>query len=281
MSQRSLNLKQKLRNGETVIGAWIALAHPVIADIMATTGFDYVLIDTEHGAFDLESLQMLIIAFNGSPTVPIVRVPWNDHVRIKQLLDIGAEGILAPLVKTVEECKALVAACKYPPAGIRGFGPHRPSNYYRAIDEYAAIANDAVFVMPQIEHIDTVKLVDPFIDTGVDAICIGPNDLSGSLGLLCQTSHPKVVKAIEAVLAAAKARGVAVCPGVSYGVEEQAWWVERGARMLLATWDIGLLAEGTRQALAETRAAFLEEKAGKAAKPGKRRAVKPSGAGGP
>ena len=127
--RRALAFKDRLRKGGVAIGAWLSLNDPAAAEIMGTVGFDYLIIDTEHGAWDLQPLQTSIMALNGTDTVPIVRVPWNDHVRIKQLLDLGVEGILAPMVRTVEECRAFVDACRYPPVGRRGFGPRRASNY--------------------------------------------------------------------------------------------------------------------------------------------------------
>ena len=123
MSERSLALKRRLRAGQPAFGAWLSIADPVVAEIMATSGFDYVIIDTEHAPWSLESLQSARMTFKGEQTAPIVRVPWNDPVHIKQALDVGADGILAPMVRTVDEAQELLRACRYPPAGIRGFGP--------------------------------------------------------------------------------------------------------------------------------------------------------------
>ena len=100
-----------------MFGAWLSLNDPVAAEILARVGFDFLLIDTEHGAWDLVTLQTTLMGFNGTDTVPIVRVPWNDHVRIKQALDMGVEGILAPMVRNVAECRELVRSCRYPPQG--------------------------------------------------------------------------------------------------------------------------------------------------------------------
>ena len=177
------------------IGAWLSLTDPAAAEILGSTGFDYLIIDTEHGAWDLQPLQTAIMALNGTDTVPIVRAPWNDHVRIKQLLDLGVEGILAPMVRTVEECRDLVAACRYPPVGRRGFGPRRASNYYRDIKTYEARANEAIFVMPQIEDIATLDVLDDFLDVpGIDAVAIGPNDMSGTAGLFRDANHPTILR---------------------------------------------------------------------------------------
>ncbi|WP_222182999.1 HpcH/HpaI aldolase family protein [Geminicoccus harenae] len=257
MLSRALALKEKLRNGGTVIGAWLTIADPSVTEIMGKVGFDYLMVDSEHSPFDLQVLQTMLMALNGSPTVPMIRVAWNDHVRIKQLLDMGWEGILAPMVKTVEDCRDLVAACKYPPEGRRGFGPKRASNYYRDIDAYVAKANEAIFVMPQIEHIETVDVLDEFLGVpGIDAVAIGPNDLSGTAGLLRQLSHPMVKTAHDTIVSKTKAKGLPVCLGVNTPASQNKEWVEKGVRFLMVTSDIELLAGGGSAALRATREAI-------------------------
>lgn len=255
--RRALDLKRRLREGGAVLGAWLSVGDPVVAEIMATSGFDFLLIDTEHCPWDLEALQTCVMAFKGSPTVPIARVAWNDHVRIKQLLDLGVEGILAPMVKDVAECEALVAACKYPPDGRRGFGPRRASNYYRDLDAYLAVANEAIFVMPQIEDVATLDVLDEFLAVpGIDAVCIGPNDLSGTAGLLRQHDHPTVKGAIERIVRTAKGRGLPVCLGVNTPAAAQAELVAKGVRVLLVASDLELIAAGSRAAVRATREAL-------------------------
>jgi 4-hydroxy-2-oxoheptanedioate aldolase len=251
--RRAMAFKQRLRDGGAVVGAWLSLNDPVAAEILGQIGFDFLLIDTEHCAWDLQSLQTVIMALNGTNTVPIVRVPWNDHVRIKQVLDLGAEGILAPMVRTVEECQALVAACHYPPDGARGFGPRRASNYYRDIDDYIAVANKAIFVMPQIEDIATLDVLDRFVAVpGIDAVCIGPNDLSGTMGLMRQTQHPTVRKALDRIIDTTAAAGLPVCLGVNSAASEQRDLVARGVRILLVASDLQLLSAGASTALQAT-----------------------------
>jgi 2-keto-3-deoxy-L-rhamnonate aldolase RhmA len=254
MSDRSLALKRRLCSGDVVFGAWLTIADPVVAEIMATSGFDYVIIDSEHAPWSLEALQTALMTFKKEATVPIVRVPWNDHVHIKQALDVGADGILAPMVRTIEEAQALLRACRYPPTGIRGFGPRRASNYHRNTDEYLASANESIFIMPQIEDIRTLSVIDEIIELGVDALCVGPNDLSGSAGLLRQHDHPIVKGALDRVLAAAKARGIAVCTGITLPADQQSDWIDRGARMALVTSDVELLVNGAARALESVRA---------------------------
>ena len=255
MSARSLALKQRLKSGEATFGAWLSVASPVVAEIMAGTGYDWVLIDTEHGAFDIESLQIALMAFNGSPTVPIVRVAWNDPVRIKQVLDIGADGILVPMVNTSAEARQAVAACKYPPAGIRGFGPKRASGYGRNTDAYVAQANEGVIVIVQIEHVDAAAQIDQILDVpGIDVICVGPTDLSGSAGVLRQFDHPAVTGAIEAVVTRAHARNFPVCLGVIFPDAETMRWLAKGANFILTGEDTAVFANGLSNALTHMRA---------------------------
>jgi 2-keto-3-deoxy-L-rhamnonate aldolase RhmA len=253
--RRPLALKKKLKAGGTVVGAWLSFSDPSVAEILGRSGFDFLIIDTEHGAWDLLPLQTVLMALNGTDTMPIVRAPWNDHVRIKQLLDLGVEGILAPMVKTVAECEALVAACRYPPIGMRGFGPRRASNYYRDLSAYQALANEAIFVMPQIEDVATLAVLDDFVKVpGIDAVAIGPNDMSGSAGLFRNPQHPQVLSAIDRICEAASARNIPVCLGVNTPASAQREWVAKGVRVLTVAADVDLLASGARRALDETLA---------------------------
>jgi 2-keto-3-deoxy-L-rhamnonate aldolase RhmA len=254
MSVRSLALKKRLKAGETTFGGWLTVANPVIAEIMAGTGFDWVVIDTEHGGFDNEGLMTNLIAFNGSPTVPIVRVPWNDAVRIKQILDMGADGVLVPMVNSAAEARDAISACKYPPVGTRGFGPRRASDYGRKTDEYVAQANDGVIVILQIEHVDAVAQLDASLDTpGIDVVCLGPTDLSGSAGVLRQFEHPVVTEGITKVLTGAKKRKMPACLGVIRPDEETRKWASLGANFMVCCEDVSLLGTAVRESLDHMR----------------------------
>ncbi len=257
MLERALALKERLRAGGTVIGAWLGFNDPALVEVMARAGYDYLLIDTEHTPWSLERLQTALMAFNGVPTVPMIRVPWNDAVMIKQALDLGVEGIMAPMVRTPGEVASLVAACRYPPAGSRGFSPRRASNYFREIDAYMAVANDAIFVMPQVEDVATVENMDAYLDVpGIDAVCVGPNDMSGTAGLLRQLDHPTVRAAVDRVYAAARARKIPVCLGISQPAEAMPALAEAGVRMPIATVDLDLIARGAASALASAKRAL-------------------------
>lgn len=248
--RRALAFKKKLRDGGVAIGAWLGFTDPAAAEIMGRVGFDFLIIDTEHGAWNIESLQTSLMGLTGTDTVPIVRVPWNDQVMIKQVLDVGAEGILAPMVRTVAEAEALVAACRYPPAGRRGLGPRRASNYYRDVQAYLARANDAIFVMPQIEDIATVKDLESFLAVpGIDAVAIGPNDMSGTAGVFPNRRHPTIEAAVDKICRTGAALGIPVCLGINTPVSEQRDWIKKGVRLLLVTSDLDLVAGGARTAL--------------------------------
>jgi 4-hydroxy-2-oxoheptanedioate aldolase len=258
MLQRPLALKRKLRAGGVALGAWLTMTDGAVAEILGRTGFDFLIIDTEHGgAWDLKEVHGMLMALNGADTVPIVRAPWNDHVRIKQLLDLGVEGILAPMVNSVAECRDLVAACRYPPVGRRGLGPRRASNYYRNTEAYLATANEAIFVMPQIEHIATIDVLDEYLAVpGIDAVAIGPNDMAGTAGVFGNRQHPKIEAAVDTICRKGKERNIPVCLGIVTPAAEQRHWVEKGVRILTVTGDVELLASGSHTALQATRNAL-------------------------
>lgn len=257
MTTPGQNLKRRLRAGDVTIGAWISFAESAVAEIMAGTGFDWILIDTEHAPFSPEGLQTVLMAFNGRESVPIVRVPWNNPAIIKQALDLGAGGVLVPMVNTADEARAAVAACRYPPEGIRGFGPRRASDYYRRVVEYVASANDSVIVALQIEHMEAVKNVTDIVAVpGIDVICLGPNDLSGSMGLLGQIEHPSVIEAITRVLDEAARHRITTCLGMAFTPAVNRQWVSRGARFIIAAEDQTVLRVGVAEALRQNRASL-------------------------
>jgi 2-dehydro-3-deoxyglucarate aldolase/4-hydroxy-2-oxoheptanedioate aldolase len=190
--------REKLRQGELCLGTCISFTDPTVTEALCTA-LDFVWIDMEHSAFSPEVVQGHIMATKGSRTTSIVRVPWNDPVLIKPVLDMGAAGIIAPQVRTADEARQLVAACLYPPQGIRGFGPRRPSNYGRDGGvQFCKRANESLVVIAQIEHIDAVRNLDAILSVpGLTSIVLGPNDLAGSMGQIGNVRHPDVMKAIE------------------------------------------------------------------------------------
>ncbi len=248
-------LRKKLRAGEACLGTWINFTDPTAIELMAGSGFDFFIIDSEHSAMTVESVQLNIMATKGSDVAPLVRVPWNDQVHIKRVLDAGAAGVLVPLMRTVNDVESAVAACLYPPAGIRGFGPRRPTNYYRDWEEYVKTANDDLVIWVQIEHVDALKNVREIVKVPrLDGILIGPYDLSGSMGLLGQISHPKVLEAIKQTIAAGNEADVPVGIVASDDPQEVVDWLSKGLTFITVSGDQGFLLNAGQAAVSETRA---------------------------
>ena len=224
---------------------------------MALSGLDYLFVDMEHGPNDYDFVQSLCMAVKGTGCVPIVRVPANDVVYIRRVLDVGAAGVILPWINTVEDMEYGVAACKYPPEGTRGYGPRRPGHYGRVESEYLRAANDRTIVMAQIEHIAAVGCVDGIVAVdGLDVVFVGVNDLSGSMGLLGQLKHPRVLEAIDTVLAAGKAAGVPVGIAATANPEDSLAYVKAGFQFLGLPADYLFLSKAVDQLVGDVRAAL-------------------------
>ena len=249
--------KEKLARGEYVFGPWISISDPVVIEIIGRTGFDFMLIDGEHSPFNETGLRDALIACDSAGCEAVVRVRGNEEPRIKLALDLGAHGVLVPMVSSVEDARRAVSAAKYPPLGGRGLAPWRASDYYRNYDAYVAGANDATALIIQIEHKDAVEAIDDIIAVpGVDAIFVGPADLSASYGHGTNTANPDTAAAIERVAEACRATGMAMAiDAASTEVITQ-----RGAlgfRFFTIGADIGYLDEGARATVAAAQAAAV------------------------
>ena len=202
-------LKKKLQNREQTYGCWVTLAHPLIPEILAPAGFDWLTIDMEHTSIDLSTLLPMIISIEAQGMVPLVRLGENNANLIKQVMDAGAYGVIVANICSPEEAQATVNAVKYPPFGTRGVGLYRAQAYGKKFDSYLQWVEDESIVIIQIEHINAVKRIDEIFEvSGIDAFMIGPYDLSGSLGKPGQFDDPEVKAAIECVLQAAKRHNV-------------------------------------------------------------------------
>lgn len=206
--------KQALRAGRRQIGLWLGLGETFSAEISAGAGFDWLLIDAEHGPNDLRSILAQLQALAPYPTQAVVRPPQGDHVLIKQLLETGVQTLLIPMVDTAEQARGLVDAMRYPPAGIRGVGSAlaRASRWGR-IDNYAQLADAQMCLLVQVETQTGYRNLDAILEVdGVDGVFFGAADLAASYGYLGQSTHPEIVAAIEDGLrrtgAAGKAGGV-------------------------------------------------------------------------
>ncbi|HOC02520.1 MAG TPA: HpcH/HpaI aldolase/citrate lyase family protein [Candidatus Ratteibacteria bacterium] len=204
-------VKKKLKYGKTVVGSFVITAHPAISEVMARAGFDWLVFDMEHGVIGIESIEVMTQAISGTDTTPIVRVPWNDFVVIKQVLDTGVMGLIIPMVNNAEQAEMAVRATRYPPEGIRGIGPHRASGFGKWLDEYFEKSNENILVIVQIEHIDAVRNLESIISVkGIDAVFIGTNDLSASMGLIKDMKHPSIEENVQYILKTCKNASVPV-----------------------------------------------------------------------
>jgi 2-dehydro-3-deoxyglucarate aldolase/4-hydroxy-2-oxoheptanedioate aldolase len=205
-----MDFKERLGQGKPLIGTLLTLGVPAIAEMLSRCGFDWLWIDMEHAPLSLEQTQQLIQA-KDDKCAAFVRIPANDEVWIKRILDLGADGIIVPQVRYAEEAERAVAATKYPPEGTRSVGIARAHGFGMDFANYVKQANERLMVILQIEHAEGVRNIDSILKVpGIDAIVIGPYDLSGSFGKLGQLSDPEVQMAIEAVHLACKQRGMPI-----------------------------------------------------------------------
>lgn len=212
-------------------------------------GYDWAFIDTEHSPMDVKDAQVLMQAMSSSSTVPIVRVASNDATMIKKALDIGAYGIIVPWVNSREDALRAVQAIKYPPHGLRGYGPRRAS---LGDPDYLKTANDEILLTIQIETQDAIDHIDEILSVpGVDAVMIGPNDLSLSLGVFGQWENTVFKVAIEKIRDSCIRNHV--FPGIAVRDDLQKRYSE-GFRFFIVTTDVGLLTNGGTEMLKRCRA---------------------------
>lgn len=202
-------LKAKLLQGKATIGTWHMIGHPAVSEILAQAGFDWVALDVEHGVFPWPQALGLIQAIQGQGCAALVRLPISAPEHFKWALDAGADGVIVPMIRSAEDARQAVAYTKYPPEGERGIGISRAHGYGATFSDYVATANAETLVIVQIEHIDAVNAIDAICAVpGVDAVFIGPYDLSGTMGLMGQVRHPDVEAAVARVLYVAQQAGV-------------------------------------------------------------------------
>ncbi|MFE3836331.1 HpcH/HpaI aldolase family protein [Pseudogemmobacter sonorensis] len=200
--------KRALAEGRSQIGIWCTLPGGVTAELLAGTGFDWILLDTEHALTDLPDIHGMLQAVAASPVAPVVRVQENSAVLIKRALDMGALTLMVPYVQSPEEAEAAVRAMRYAPRGIRGLAGLTRASRYGAVADYIARAEEELCLIVQVETADAVARIEEIASVdGVDAVFIGPADLSASMGLAGQTGHPAVVAKIEEAIARLRAIG--------------------------------------------------------------------------
>ena len=201
-------IRAKLLSRERTLGSWMQIGHPAIAEILGHLDFDWIGIDCEHTDISLADVAGICRGLYGRNAIPLVRVRENDTLAIRQPLDVGAYGVIVPLVNSADEARRAVAAARFPPAGIRGFAHFRGNEYGADFDEYARTANQEVCVVTMVESKECVENIEEIVAVdGVDGVFVGPYDLSGSYGVPGQTQHDLVIRARERVLAACAKAG--------------------------------------------------------------------------
>jgi len=244
---RENDVKRKLARNQLTLGSWVTIGNPDVAEIMAWAGFDWIIFDMEHGPLEIPVVETLAQAVTGAPALPIVRVPWNDPVYVKRVLDLGISGVMIPYVNDRDEAVQAVASAKYPPAGIRGVNPRRASRFGIEWDEYLRRADDEVLVAVQIETTKAVKNVEEILSVaGVDVVFVGPLDLSFSAGHPGKTTDPDIQALIKRVAEAALSAGI-TC-GIHSPAELIGRYADMGFKFIATGADTEFLVTAARQA---------------------------------
>jgi 4-hydroxy-2-oxoheptanedioate aldolase len=247
------DLRARLRGGDFLLGTWLSILDPVVAEIVAGCGYDLLVVDGEHGRVATSDLVAILIAIRASGVPVLYRVGANEPVRIMHALDAGASGVIIPQVRTPDDAARAVAWCRYPPDGLRGIGPRRASDYGRSGAVYLAMSNDLVTCCIQIETAEALGALDEILEVpGVDTVLVGPNDFAAALGHTGDLAHPDVEASIAHVLARAIAHGVPAGiwtpnPEVARARREQGFhWTTVGS-------DVEFLLDAAERAARESR----------------------------
>jgi 2-dehydro-3-deoxyglucarate aldolase/4-hydroxy-2-oxoheptanedioate aldolase len=241
------SLRDKLQKG-TAVGVLVSSGSPDMVEALSMTGVDWLMVDLEHAAIDAHGFQSLCRAAAGRCSV-IARVPKNDSIWISRVLDAGADGIIVPQVNSAFEAELVVQHAKYSPIGKRGIGLGRAQGFGAQFKEYIETANDRILVAVQIEHIDAVHAVDAIASVpGIDALFVGPYDLSDSMQLRGKINHPRVIGAIAETKRVCDAKGLPI--GIFCADAEVAKSrVKEGFRLLAIGTDVTLLREKIQEVL--------------------------------
>jgi 2-dehydro-3-deoxyglucarate aldolase len=240
--------RSRLLSGEQLVGTMVTLGSPEVAELLASVGFDWLFLDAEHGPLDALTMQRMMQGA-GARVPCLVRVAAHEEVPIKKALDVGAAGIVAPMVNTPDQARRVVSACKYAPQGTRGVGLGRAHGYGLRFQEYVQRANADIAVVVQVEHIQSVDNIDAITQVaGIDAVLVGPYDLSASLSRMGEVDHPEVVSAIEHVTEVCQRKDI---PLGIFGTSALAVrrYIERGYTLIVAGVDTIMLGEAARRLL--------------------------------
>jgi 4-hydroxy-2-oxoheptanedioate aldolase len=253
-SRPTTSLRQRLIDGPPLLGTFSVIASTEVVELAGLAGFDVVILDMEHGAYEIAGLGPHILAARARDIAPIVRVRWNEPALIGAALDAGAAGVLVPHVQSAADAAAVVAAARFPPLGGRGAHPWVRAADYAAAPDWHARANTDVAVIAMVEGREGVAAVDEILATpGLDAVFLGPVDLAASLGLAGQLDHPDVIAAVRSVVERAAAVDVAAAC-FSPSVEGARRWLDAGARLVTVGVDTQILLPAFRALVDGVRA---------------------------
>ena len=245
-----------IKSGQKQIGLWISLSSNFAAEVVATAGYDWVLVDMEHSPNDLRTVMSQLQVFRDSGSTAIVRPEWNDTVLVKRLLDTGAPGLLFPMVQTVEEAQKAVAATRYPPRGVRGVSGSTRANSFGRVTDYFSRIEDETPVLVQVETIEAVnRATDIGTVDGVDGVFFGPADIAADMGMLGKPMDPKVWEAIWPAARKLIDRGVPVGTLVQ-DAKFAADLLRDGFTFVACGSDTGLLARASDNLLAQVKDAL-------------------------
>lgn len=248
------SLKARFGRVDPVVGNWLSIGHSSVAELTALLDFDFAMIDLEHTPTSLETVQGMVHAVEAvdGPTEPLVRIPDDDPVAVKRVLDTGAAGVMVPMIDSAAEAEALVDAAKYPPEGSRGIAGSRAAGYGTDFEAYVANANDETIVVPQIETAAGLEAVEEIAAVdGVDAIFAGPADLSGSLDVFGEWESTRLADAMERIAVAASNEGK-LAGTLAVRHEDIDLRAGQGFEFIIVGKDTGYMASGS----ADAKAAF-------------------------
>lgn len=251
------NFREKLRSGTPLIGTMVTLPSAATAEILADIGFDWLFLDAEHSSLDYSDIQSILQAV-GDKVFCVVRLPSAEEVPIKKVLDLGAAGIIAPQVNTVEQAKDVVRFSRYSPDGTRGVGLGRAHGYGMRFEDYMETANASVAVIVQAEHIQAVECIESIVKIdGIDGIMLGPYDLSASLGKMGKINDPEVTNAIDRVFQACQSANLSIG---YFGVNTEAVkpYIKKGYNLILAGVDTLHLGNAARDLFNELKAISID-----------------------
>ena len=247
-------LRKLLSEKKFVIGTGYYTRESAIAEMLAGI-YDFIWIDWEHTWLDRKDILDALIACRAGGAPAIVRVPWNDPVLAKPILEMGPDGIIFPQIHNVEEAKMAIASCTYPPKGIRGWGPGRAVGFGELPAlQYIEESPERIFKILQVENLECIEALDEILELpGMDCLCVGPMDLSASIGKLAQTRDPEVLRAYDRIGEIAAKHDVPLMLSYGFSPQDIKEWVDRGARLLHINGDLNFVRNGAKYEYHELR----------------------------